>query len=312
MTGLVFDVFKGTTHDGPGIRNTVFFKGCPLRCAWCQNPESIEAKNRVWYSVKKCIGCSECLAACRTGALSAGADGMEINAARCAVCGGCAGACPTGALSLIAREYTVDELLWELVVDKPYFNISGGGVTLSGGEPLLQKEFCIALLRALKETDVRTALDTCGYVSSKALLEALPYTDTVLFDLKIFDSDAHAHFTGHENGKILENARLVADFIRKNPNKELWIRTPIIPDATDSDENILEIAKFIKRELSGAVSRWDLCLFNRASAFKYASLGRAWEFAEARGITSAEKERLLEVARQSSVNEIYAVGFTAE
>lgn len=309
--GLIFDIYKGTTHDGPGMRDTVFFKGCSLKCEWCQNPESIEIKNRIWYNRRKCIGCGECLKNCPQGAIAALAEGIRVEESKCILCGTCAESCPTGAMCKIAKEYTVDALMKEVSKDKPYFDISGGGVTLSGGEPLLQGEFVLKFLKKCLERDIAAALDTCGMVSTEVFLLALPYVDTMLYDLKIFDSRLHRQFTGCDNRLILEHAVMAADYVRRNPEHRLWIRTPIIPGATDSDENILKLAEFIRTKLTDGVSRWELCLFNKAPAFKYESLGQKWHYESKPAVSEEKKQHLLYLAERSGVKEVLASGITA-
>ena len=309
--GLIFDIYKGTTHDGPGMRDTIFFKGCSLKCEWCQNPESIERKNRIWYNGRKCIGCGKCLENCPQSAIVSQETGITIHEKLCTLCGICTEQCPSGALNRIAKGYTVEALLEEIIKDKPYFDISGGGVTLSGGEPLLQGEFVLRFLKKCRETGITAALDTCGMASTEVFLSILPYVDIILYDLKIFDSRRHQKYTGCDNNIILEHAIMAADYVHENHGHELWIRTPIIPDATDSDENILQLAEFIRTKLTDSVARWELCLFNRAPAFKYESLGWKWHYESKPAISEEKKQHLLFLAEKSGVKEIIASGITA-
>lgn len=276
---LTIDVSHGTTHDGPGMRTTVFVKGCPLRCAWCQNPESIGLSNEVWWSKADCIGCGSCAAVCRNDAISFGPEGLVIDRQKCRSCGSCAEECPTSALSWQGQEYDLDTLMKEVLRDREYYRQFGGGVTCSGGEPLLQWEFVSVLFRHLKDAGITTALDTCGCVPQKNLEAALPWTDYILYDMKLMDSGLHREFTGAPNEKILENLLYAADFVRQADHPmEIWIRTPLIPGITAQLENIRAIGTFIRENLLDVVTRWELCAFNGVCVSKYEKLGRQWMF----------------------------------
>jgi len=292
-----------STEDGPGIRTTVFYKGCTLACAWCHNPESISAHPQVCWVGNRCIGCRTCLDVCPETALSMSPDGIAIDRARCNGCGICADACPGTALEKLGTWWRLDDLVAEVLKDRAYFDASNGGVTVSGGEPTMQGPFAAAFLKNLREKGVHTALDTCGQCGKAQLDAILPHASMVLFDLKLIDPEAHQRFTGHSNTRILENLIHVAESIRSRiPQGTLWIRTPIIPGATDSIENIAGIGKFIARRLSGAVSRWELCAFNNLCRDKYLRLGKEWTFADAGLLTEAEMEDLADAARNSGVD----------
>jgi len=304
--GRILHLQRLSTEDGPGIRTTVFFKGCPLHCAWCHNPESISPRPEVQWLEARCIGCHTCLNACPIGALEAGPEGIRIDRGRCSGCGICAEACPGGALELLGRTVTVDGLAAELLKDRAYYQASGGGVTASGGEPAMQPAFVAALFEHLQAAGVATALDTCGLASPQALARILPYVDLVLFDLKEIDAARHRAFTGQDNEDILRALLYVGDRVQDRaaggaPSPRLWIRTPLIPGATASRENLEALGAWLAAHLDGLVERWELCAFNNLCRDKYRRLGMEWQFATAPLLTSGELSRWAEVARRSGV-----------
>jgi len=302
LTATILEIQRMSTEDGPGLRTTVFFKGCGLRCAWCHNPESIDRRPELQWIGSRCIGCRTCIDACPAGALSASDDGIAIDRDRCDGCGACADVCPATALELMGAEWTVAELADEVVKDAHYFG-ADGGVTASGGEAALQAPFVAEFFAELKRRGVRTALDTCGHCPAENLDLILPHADLVLFDMKEMDPDRHKQFTGSGNRLILENLVCVGDYVRERvPRRELWIRTPVIPGATDRRETVLGIGAFIAERLGGAVSRWELCAFNNLCRDKYLRLGKEWEFGEAGLIDRAVMEELAEAARSSGVD----------
>ncbi len=263
LTATIFDLYRGTTHDGPGLRDTAFFSGCPLSCLWCHNPEGLLKKNAVWHEPKSCIGCMECRDICKNNAICEGETNLLVNRETCDLCGECVKECPTRSLLYVQKEWTVDGLLKELLRDAEYYRTSNGGVTASGGECLMQHKFVAELFRKLRENGIHTALDTSGYVKWDVLKEVLDETDCLLLDLKLMDNELHRKFTGVDNSLILENAYLAAEYaIQKNCVFEIWIRTPLIPYATATEENVKKIGEFIKEKLGNAVTRWELCSFN--------------------------------------------------
>ncbi len=299
-TGRILHLQRLSTEDGPGIRTTVFFKGCPLQCAWCHNPESLSSRLQTqWFSVR-CIGCLTCVKTCPNGCLSMTEAGLVMDRERCEACGKCAAACPSGALEALGKTVTVHELLAELLKDRAYYEKSGGGVTLSGGEPTFQPDFSEILMRGLKEQGIPTALDTCGLCSTRTLDRLLPYTDLVLFDLKLFDPDLHHQFTGTSNRQILENLAHLRDYQRTQGQPlTLWIRTPLIPGATTSEENLSAIGRHLAEQMDGSISRWELCAFNNLCRDQYTRLGLDWPYARTALMSQAELRRCEQVARAS-------------
>lgn len=303
---LILDIQKMSTEDGPGIRTTVFLKGCNLNCAWCHNPESIIPYPEVIWLKPRCIGCDTCTQTCKFGALHSNADGYDIDRQICRRCMACAKKCPTGALEQKGTLFTCDGLVAELLKDRAYFEKSGGGVTISGGEALIQADFTIQVLQKLHEAGVHTALDTAACVPYATLEDAMQYTDLLLLDIKLYDDALHRKFTGRGNTMILENAKNLSAYAG-NHGKRIWVRTPIIPGATDSIENIASIATFISEQMGGIVERWELCAFNNLCRDKYARLGRKWDY-EKEGLLSNEvMERLLEAAKSNLIHPIQTV-----
>lgn len=304
IKGRVLEIQRMSTEDGPGIRTTVFMKGCPLRCSWCHNPESISPSPQVQWIASRCIGCRMCEHVCPQKALTISGNGeIVINRERCRGCGTCVEECPATALELLGKIWSVDELAGELVKDRAYFDKSGGGVTVSGGESTMQPEFIIALLRELREQGIHTALDTCGLCKQEILRDILPHTDLVLYDLKEIDTEKHRQHTGSSNEKIIANLLFTAKYIRENilPGA-LWIRTPVIPGATDRDDNIRGIGELIASLPAGSVTRWELCAFNNLCGDKYTRLGKEWEFAGTPLLTSGQIQHFSLVAQQSGVD----------
>jgi pyruvate formate lyase activating enzyme len=302
-----------STEDGPGIRTTVFFKGCPLRCEWCHNPESISPQSQIQWLETGCIGCHTCLDACPNSCLSLGtqaeagqagaASPVVVDRACCTGCGTCAEACPANALELLGTRVTIDELVSEVCKDRTFFETSGGGVTVSGGEPTMQPDFVAAFLARLREDGISTALDTCGLASRTSLERILPHVDLVLFDLKEIDPEKHQAFTGQRNEGILEALLFVRDYlIEKAPATRLWIRTPLIPGATASRENLLGLGAFLAENLQRHIERWELCTFNNLCRDKYRRLGQSWRFASTPLLTAKHLSALEAMAKQSGID----------
>jgi len=303
LTATILDIQRMSTEDGPGIRTTIFFKGCSLKCGWCHNPESISAYPQVHWIENQCIGCKTCQTVCPEKALSLSRQGNLIDRDLCTGCGICAEECPAAALELLGRRWVVDDLVAEVLKDRAYFDKSGGGVTLGGGEPTLQLPFCRELLRELKQAGLHTALDTCGMCVRDALDELLPYSDLVLFDLKEIDPRKHQELTGSTNINILNNLLFVRDRVNSHGRpRELWIRTPIIPGATATKENIRGIGKFISTNLDGLVDRWELCAFNNLCRDKYLRLDLDWAYKDKDLLSELTMEKMATIAKQSGVD----------
>ena len=242
MTANIVDIKKFAIHDGDGIRTTLFLKGCPLKCVWCHNPESISFAPQLSYIEKKCIGCGECVSVCDVGAHTIDENGHKLDREKCVACGKCEEACLGEALKLYGKKMSIDELVPILLEDKSFYESSGGGITLSGGECLMQPEFCAELLKKMKENGVSTAVDTCGFVSKKALDAVMPYTDVFLYDIKAIDEDVHEKCTGQKNGIILENLRYLDECGAK-----IEVRYPYVPGMNDDQcEKIADLLCTLK------------------------------------------------------------------
>lgn len=284
LKGRITNIQRYSIHDGPGVRNTVFLKGCPLRCAWCANPETQTAGPQLAYSAVKCIGCGRCQSACPHQALRLEDTGVVIDRARCRSCFTCADSCYAGALHVFGQELTVDQTYRRLQTNRAWR--MGGGVTVSGGEPLLQAEFTAALLRRCRNNGIHTAIETSGYAPWEALAQTAEQCDLVYFDVKIADPGEHRRYTGVDNALILENLRrLSAQF----PRLTLIVRTPVIPGVNNSSRALGEIAAI----LSGLphLSDYELLPYHGFGEPKYAQLGMAYQLA---GTASENREEIMQ------------------
>ena len=308
-SATIFQIQKFSTEDGPGIRTTVFFKQCPLKCVWCHNPESIPKESQLEWFKHKCIGCKTCIETCSEAALIFLEEGLEIDREKCTGCGDCAEECPSGALHLLGEEWGINDLFYEIEKDKTYYIESKGGITVSGGEPTSQPNFILNFLKKCKENEISTALDTCGYANPNIYEKLLPFIDLVLFDIKEIDSNKHKEYTGVSNEKILENAIYISQYL-KEKGKKMWIRTPIIPKYTATKENIKGIGEFIVNKLSNFPERWDLLSFNSLCVDKYSRLGMDWILKDESLMTKEEMEILLDIAKKTGVKNAKWSGFT--
>ncbi len=298
QTGLVFNIQRFSIHDGPGIRTTVFVKGCSLRCFWCHNPEGLESKIEIQFSPSKCIGCGACIEVCAHGG-HVFVDGAHVYVREnCRLCGQCVEECFAGALELTGKRMSVDEVMQEVLADRPFYETSGGGVTLSGGEPMMQELFTRAILQRCKAEGLHTAVETSANYGWKRLEALLPWIDLFMIDLKHLNSDAHRAATGVPNERILDNAERLMHTARP-----VWFRTPVVPTVNDTPEEIAEIAAFVRRltdvRLQSKGANADLPLlellrFHRLAADKYRGLGMEYK---ARELEPPSREQMAELAR---------------
>lgn len=264
MKAVISDIKRFAVHDGDGIRTTVFFKGCPLRCRWCHNPEGIDRRPQLSYIAGKCIRCGVCASLCPHGAHELSPEGHRFYRERCVDCGTCVRGCLGQALRLYGQEVTVDELMPRLLEDWAFYESSGGGVTLSGGEPLVQADFCRALLKRLKEEGIQTAVDTCGCVDRRSIEAVMPYTDLFLYDVKAMDEAVHIRCTGVSNRKILENLAWIDAC-----GKPVEIRIPFVPGMNDGE--IAAIGAFLGQ--LRVVRRVKVLPYHSFAGSKYEALG---------------------------------------
>lgn len=266
LTGTVFNIQRYSIHDGPGIRTTIFLKGCPLSCIWCANPEGQHFGVDLQFVARKCTGCMGCAVVCPVGSAIVGPEGMQWNREKCVECFRCVEICRTHAREACGKEYTVEELVKIAARDGTYYRKSGGGVTLSGGEPLCQPEFAAELLRQLREQGINTAIETCGYYPWHCMERAVANLNTIFMDIKLMDPEAHERVTGKRNELILENVAKTAQVI--DPSRQtLIVRTPVIPGINDSEESIRAIAQFVKS--LGTVKRYELLPYHNYGEAKW-------------------------------------------
>lgn len=254
MRSIIFDIERNSFVDGPGIRTTVFFKGCNLKCAWCHNPESQDFKSQMMFYKDKCIGCGKCKEICPTPD-------------NCTLCGKCTVYCPIEARQVCGKEYTVEEIFKEVVKDKAFYNNSGGGVTFSGGECMLQVDFLFEILKKCKENGIHTAVDTAGNIPFESFEKIIPYTDLFLYDIKLFDKEKHRKYIGVSNELIFENLKKLF-----KSNAKVWIRIPIIPNVNDTVEEMQNIKDYIQKY--GKPEKIELLPYHALGENKYAAIGK--------------------------------------
>ena len=264
----VYNIQHFSLHDGPGIRTTIFLKGCSLHCAWCHNPESISSQMQILFDAQKCIGCGACAKVCRTGAQQMEEQSIHrYEAAKCAQCGACTEVCYAGAMERCGQWKSQSELLEEGIRDRQLYENSGGGVTFSGGEPLLQAEFLREICMEFKQEGIHVAIDTALQVPWEAVDSVLPYADLFLVDYKVDDSELHQKYTGAGNDRILQNLSRLAE------KKPIYIRIPVIGGVNDNEENMRQTAAFLQT-LGGSVKQVDLLSYHDLGIQKSAKLGK--------------------------------------
>lgn len=289
--GIVFDIKKFAVDDGPGIRTTVFLKGCPMRCWWCHNPEGQTLAAELMYRQTRCARCGECAKNCSNGVLFLVARKLSINRKICSLCGECAKKCPSEALTIVGKETSVEEVMKEIDKDSTFYEESGGGITVSGGEPLLQIDFVDAILSECKRRNIHTAVDTCGYAPRKAVENIMDKVDLFLYDLKMMNDAKHRRYTGKSNKQILENFKTLAE----NGN-DILVRFPVIPRLNDDEDNVQKTADFI---LSHGVKRICLLPYHRSGIEKYRSLGRRYKL---NSMKTPSQQKLNSIKRQLEVS----------
>jgi pyruvate formate lyase activating enzyme len=291
ISGTIFDIKKFSLHDGPGIRTTIFFKGCPLSCIWCHNPEGISRQIEIHFWEKRCISCFECVEACAHKALSFSDNQRNHLKELCQGCGACAQICPTKATELVGTKVSVSDLMLEIEKDVIFYDQSGGGVTISGGEPLLQINFLEALLTACHNMGIHTIVDTSGYIPFKYLHRIQPFTDIFLYDVKFIDPTIHQKCTGVSNKLILDNLKKLT-----KTGSKVIPRIPIIPGINDSEENLLSTGRLL--ESLGSIQEVNILPYHNAAINKYIRMGNNYPLIE---LETPSNERMVEIARNLEI-----------
>lgn len=294
MNGFVFEVKRFAVHDGPGLRTTLFLKGCPLRCPWCQNPEGLHLEPRLWYKEADCLRCGNCVAACQERALALD-ERVHIDQVACTLCKRCLDACPTGALLLDGREVSADEAEETLLQDAVFY-AEGGGITLSGGEVMAQWPFALELLRRMRARGVDTAIETCLLVKQDVLSRFLELVDHFIVDIKYFDGAEHRRVLGESNELILANYRYLVE-----KGADVLVRTPLIPGYTATEANIRAIARFVR--LTDANARYELLNFNPLCRSKYAALEEDYPVS-GQPFSAGEMEAFYAILREEGIANI--------
>jgi pyruvate formate lyase activating enzyme len=286
--GIIFDIKRYAIHDGPGIRTTVFLKGCPLRCQWCQNPEGIKSKPEIILRSTRCAKeCNECVSVCPQGAISKNGNFIEIDQDKCDLCRVCDDVCVYEALEIVGREVTVEEVMDEIEKDRIFFDESGGGITFSGGEPLMQIDFLETLLKEIKKKNIHVTLDTSGYVSFEDLESVSRKVDLFLYDIKIMDKEKHEKYTGVSNKLILENLRKLSE-----RGKPVAVRIPLVSGINDDDQNIQMLAEYLHGLKN--IKQINLLPYHRGGCEKYKRLRKE---KLAKTFNSPSDERIEEIKK---------------
>lgn len=295
MKGLIFDIQRYSVHDGPGIRTTIFLKGCPLNCQWCCNPESQLLQFEIEFRETLCQHCGNCISACPSEAIDAdpwSPSSSKIDRLLCDMCGQCVEKCPSDALNIIGKWYSVEEVLIEVLRDTPYYRRSGGGVTISGGEPLAQQCFTNELLQACYERNIHTAIETCGFADWSQFEEILPFTDIFLYDIKHMNNEIHIQQTGASNEKILDNVRNLS-----KAGASIILRVPLIPGFNLDESNLRAIVEFAVKL---NVLEVHLMPFHQLGKDKYMRLGRSYTVSDVLGLQQ-EQDGRIEICHASEI-----------
>ncbi len=295
--GLVFDIQHFCLDDGPGIRTTVFFKGCPLRCIWCHNAEGLSIHPQIYFSHEKCLGCGTCAEVCPRNGHSFHDQVHEVDFAACIRCGACAKVCRSEALRVAGKSMIAEDVLKEVLKDKPFYDQSGGGVTLSGGEPLMQGEFACSLAHLCKQNGLHVCVETSGYCDKETLLQILPYVDLFLFDYKHHDPEKHKVYTGVDNKRIFENLRLISD-----AGKQIILRCPIIPSCNNTEAHYRAIAE-VANELNG-VQEIHIEPYHPFGLSKYRSIGRETAYFNEELMSKLEAEQIKDYISDLTVKKV--------
>ncbi|MBI9071349.1 MAG: glycyl-radical enzyme activating protein [Melioribacteraceae bacterium] len=296
MNGIIFDIQKFALHDGPGIRTTVFLKGCPLKCVWCCNPESLSLKPELAFNNDKCTNCMKCIPVCETGALINAAGKLEVQFDKCTACGDCIDVCVDEALSIYGYETDVESIISEVEKDKSYFTKSGGGLTLSGGDALLQFDFAMTLLKSAKAKGISTCLQTEGFGARDKFEKISPYVDQFLFDYKISNEEDHIKYTGVSGNQIIENL----EFLNRI-NAEIILRCIILPGINDNEEHFAKIAKLYKDYKS--IEKIELMAYHNYGENKYKLLGKEYSL-DIKSVDNKTVNGWLEILRTKGVNKV--------
>jgi len=284
--GKIFDIKRFATKDGPGIRTLVFLKGCPLICKWCANPESQEYKTHVMYYRNKCVYCGKCIARCPQQAIKLDEDfGLKVSLDKCLGCGECVEACYYSALEVIGEDISVGELIQKVMRDKEFYDNSGGGITVSGGEPLFQPVFTRELLKACKKNFLKTAIETCGYTKWPNIDSILPYTDLIYYDIKHIDPVLHKKYTGVSNKLIIDNLKMLNQVFNN-----IIVRVPFVPGYNDEDSVQKKIYNFLS-DLNN-IKRVEIMPYHRLGKSKYEGLGRDYRLKDLQAVNKKEIDYL--------------------
>ncbi|MCF7953711.1 MAG: glycyl-radical enzyme activating protein [Spirochaetales bacterium] len=288
----VFEIERYATEDGPGIRTVIFLKGCNLRCVWCQNPESQDSRAQVMYYQQKCVGCRKCVEACPENAIYFDKQyGYVTDHAKCTVCGACVDACFYDARKIIGKEYSVEELFKEIVRDAGFYKESGGGVTFSGGEPMLQSDEISELAQLLKQEGIHTSIETAGAVIWDRFESLLSYIDLFYYDVKHIDSEAHRKYTGAPNELILENLKVLS-----RRHEHVIVRIPVVPGVNNSSEILKRIYQFLAEETN--IKRVELLPYHRLGMGKYAGLGMEYLMGDTESLAEEDCYPFAEIGKQ--------------